>query len=595
MRLDRPFQRLGVRFDEARLREEISLIPPSAWVAHPNGIPGNSSVRLISVDGGENDEVNGPMAMTPHLRQSPYLRQVLASFGVVWGRSRLMRLAPGAEVPSHADINQHWFTRVRIHIPVVTRPEVTFQCGDEVVHMAPGEAWLFDNWRLHRVENPTPDERIHLVADTSGSASFWQFAARSLDVGVGDVLYRYDPQRPTALITEQTMRAPVMHPAEVETMIRDLRSELVSTEDSPAALTRLTRYHTALDNFCKDWRQIYAVHGERRSGRGELDALREGLRTASRQLAPDLVMQTNRVNAHTVLEARILRSALTPEPALERPVFIVAAPRSGSTLLYETLAVNHRLSTLGGEAHWLIEGVPELQLGAPGVTSNRLTAAQLSGPVESQILAMIREQLVDNSGRPAELTPATRLLEKTPKNALRIPFLARLFPDARFIFLWREPRGNVSSIIEAWRSGNWKTYNGLDDFEGPWSLVLPPDWQTMNGRPLEEIAAYQWETTNRIVLEDLQALDPQRWTDASYDELLTDPSSTLERLCRFIDVEVDDALRRRLASALPPSRYTDTPPAAGKWQKNADLLDRVMPRVDATWQRLRALHGSPKV
>ena len=38
--------------------------------------------------------------------------------------------------------------------------------------MAAGEAWLFDNWRLHQVENPTDSERIHLVGDTSGNAAF---------------------------------------------------------------------------------------------------------------------------------------------------------------------------------------------------------------------------------------------------------------------------------------------------------------------------------------------------------------------------------------------------------------------------------------
>ncbi len=127
-------------------------------------------MRLISAGGGENDDVNGVMLATPHLQQSPYLRQILSSFGVVWSRSRLLKLAPGAGVPEHADINYHWYNRVRLHIPIVTRSEVRFHCGDQSVHMGAGEAWLFDNWRLHRVENPTPDERIHLVADTSGSS-----------------------------------------------------------------------------------------------------------------------------------------------------------------------------------------------------------------------------------------------------------------------------------------------------------------------------------------------------------------------------------------------------------------------------------------
>ena len=157
---------------------EVASLPEDAWAPHPNHIAGNTSLRLISVEGGENDDVDGVMKPTPHLAKLPYVRQVLASFGAVWSRSRLLRLDPGAVVPEHSDINYHWFYRVRVHIPIVTRPEVLFHCGGETVHMRGGEAWLFDNWRLHCVENPTPDARIHLVADTSGSASFWQFAAQ---------------------------------------------------------------------------------------------------------------------------------------------------------------------------------------------------------------------------------------------------------------------------------------------------------------------------------------------------------------------------------------------------------------------------------
>jgi len=59
MRLPQSFHRLGVKFDAARMREEMARIPESAWAMHPNGIPGNSSIRLISVNGEENDDVNG--------------------------------------------------------------------------------------------------------------------------------------------------------------------------------------------------------------------------------------------------------------------------------------------------------------------------------------------------------------------------------------------------------------------------------------------------------------------------------------------------------------------------------------------------------
>ena len=116
MKLSQPFFQLPVLFDVARLQAEVAALPDAAWVAHPDQVPGNSAVRLISAGGGETDDVHGQMLATQWLETMPYLRQVLASFGVVWGRSRLMRLAPGAGVPEHADINYHWHTRVRLHI-----------------------------------------------------------------------------------------------------------------------------------------------------------------------------------------------------------------------------------------------------------------------------------------------------------------------------------------------------------------------------------------------------------------------------------------------------------------------------------------------
>ena len=612
MRLLKPFFRLPVRLDAARLRAEVYALPESAWAPHPNHIEGNSSVRLISAEGAENDDVNGVMLPTPHLEAMPYVRQILAGFGVVWSRSRLLRLAPGAVVPEHADINYHWFTRVRLHIPIITRPEVRFFCGDQVVHMAAGEAWVFDNWRLHRVENPTPDERIHLVADTSGSAAFWQMVAQSDSPGIEPRALPYDPSRAPRLLTEHTMLAPVMTPAEVDFLVQDLRAELTAGSDSPEARARLARYHSLLDSVCRDWRQLYAMHGASPEGWASFSKVRDHLRETSRSISEGLFVRTNRVGVHSVLEGRVLRAMLsipgdtTPTAGmrttiprsgdeangLRRPVFIIAAPRSGSTLLFETLAVSHDVATIGGEGHLLIESLPELQPGAPGVESNRLTAAHASDDIAARVRAQILAQLQDARGQRVPPDARLRFLEKTPKNALRIPFFNHVFPDARFIVLWRDPRENLGSIIDAWRSGSWKTYNGLDGFDGPWSLLLPPGWRALNGRPVEEIAAAQWDTTNRVVLDDLAWLPRERWTVVQYADLLSRPIDTVRRLCAFMDIPFDDALAQRTAGPLPPARYTLTAPDPQKWRRHEVAIERVLPRLDSTLQRLRELTSS---
>jgi hypothetical protein len=605
VRLPRPFIRLPVRFDADRLRAEIAALDRHAWAPHPNHIAGNTSLRLISADGGENDEVDGVMRATPHLAQLPYVRQVLASFGVVWSRSRLLRLDAGAVVPEHADINYHWFYRVRVHIPIVTRPEVQFHCGGEAVHMKSGEAWLFDNWRLHRVENPTPDARIHLVADTSGSASFWQFTGQSGLPGVADREHRFDPGRDVAPLTEQSALRPVMSPGEVDYLVGDLRAELVPSADSPELLARLTRYHQVLNGFTRDWRQVYSLFGERLDARGQFEQLRDAVRAASRELGDGLMMRTNRVAVHPVFEGRVLRAVLPARPApaitvraaprVERPVFIIAAPRSGSTLLFETLAESHAVCTLGGESHGAIEGAqPALRPGAPGVDSNRLERAHATPEVVSRLHQEFAAQRRPAPGAAGADPAGLRFLEKTPKNALRIPFLDAAFPDAQFIFLWREPRGNLASIIDAWKTGRWITYRGIDEHEDPWSLLLPPGWRQMRGAPLHEIAAFQWESTNRIALDDLARLDRRRWTAVTYEELTANPRTVIERLTSFMGMGVDAGLAQRLAAPLPPSRQTHTPADPDKWRRYEQEIESLLaaPSVAETLARLRSLANS---
>ena len=120
------------------MTEEVLAFDASEWLPHVQGYAGNSSIPLISLNGEMNDDFNGPMKVTEKLRRSPYIRQVIASFGEVFGRSRLMGLDAKCSVPEHRDVNYHWYNRVRIHVPVITNPDVLFYCGDTHVHMAAG-------------------------------------------------------------------------------------------------------------------------------------------------------------------------------------------------------------------------------------------------------------------------------------------------------------------------------------------------------------------------------------------------------------------------------------------------------------------------
>ena len=307
MRLSRPFFQLPVLFEVTRLQAEVAALPDEAWVSHPDRLPGNSATRLISAGGAETDSVHGQMLATPWLAGMPYLQQVLAGFGVVWSRSRLMRLAPGAGVPEHADINYHWHTRVRLHIPVFTQPQVRFHCDGQSVHMAAGEAWIFDNWRRHHVENGASEARIHLVADTTGTAAFWRFACGQAPPRVQWRTLAWDPEANPQLLTEGDQRSPVMPAAEVQWLVDDLRAELVAATDAAEAKARAARFSMLLESFVFDWRQLCALHGVGGRGRPEFLRLAAAVHEAARPLAEGLVMRTNNAGALLVLEKRVLQ------------------------------------------------------------------------------------------------------------------------------------------------------------------------------------------------------------------------------------------------------------------------------------------------
>ena len=174
------------------------------------------------------------------------------------------------------------------------------------------------------------------------------------------------------------------------------------------------------------------------------------------------------------------------------------------------------------------------------------------------------------------------MLEKTPKNSLRVPFLARVFPEAHFIYLYRDPRETLASMMEAWQSGTFRTYPDLPGWSGPpWSLLLTPGWRELSGRSLVEIVTAQWEAASRILLGDLEALPPDRWSAVRYDALLRDPPGEVARLCAAVDFESDGAV----GQDLPLSRYTVSKPDAQKWRRHADVIEPALAAVAATIAR----------
>jgi hypothetical protein len=595
MKLQYPFMQLPVSFDADALAAEVGAIEESQWRPHPEGYPGNDALTLITTGGDPDSDSNaGAMRPTRHLERCPYLQQVLSSIGATWGRTRLMRLSGQAEVKPHVDVNYYWRERVRVHVPIVTQPTVRFTCGDAQINMRAGECWIFDTWRAHNVVNDHSLPRIHLVADTVGGIGFWQLISRArphsrTDGNWQPAFIPPDPSARPALDFESENLPGVMSPWEMRAHVAFALSEAPPHPSSPPIQVRLL-------TFVRDWHGLWSAFGERSEGWPRYRAVLDAARSDLLALGANDVPLANAVRLMHALDAWVFnvaladrRSALDREirerpgaqpargadPLFERPVFIVSPPRSGSTMLFETLARSPRVFTIGDESHQLIEGVPELSPQSRGFESNRLLAEDATPAMAEILRRRFYEALRDREGRRPPPGQPVRMLEKTPKNSLRVPFLARVFPQARFIYLYRDPRQVLSSMIEAWTSGRFRTYPQLPGWTGAaWSLLLVPGWRELIGRPLHEVVAAQWNAATRLLIDDLEALPAQRCTIVRYDALVAAPTEEIRRLHDAVGLEMDAS-----EVSLRLSKYTVSPPDAEKWRRHAAEIEAVLPSL----------------
>lgn len=169
------FCRLPLVFDPARLRAELERFKQDRWTAHyvPSNYEGEwSAIALRSVTGQAEHAYADPIAPpetyhdTPALGACPYLQDVLRAFRCPVASTRLLKLSIGSHIREHVDhdldAKSGW---ARLHIPLVTHPDVEFYVEDERVVMAEGECWYIDASLPHRLTNASPVDRVHLVLD----------------------------------------------------------------------------------------------------------------------------------------------------------------------------------------------------------------------------------------------------------------------------------------------------------------------------------------------------------------------------------------------------------------------------------------------
>jgi uncharacterized protein (TIGR03032 family) len=235
-----------------------------------------------------------------------------------------------------------------------------------------------------------------------------------------------------------------------------------------------------------------------------------------------------------------------------------------------------------------LDALPETDPARRGWQSHRLDAddvSELATPAAEALIA----SLVDREDRPAgesDDAASVRVLATGARLALRVPFLAAAFPDARFVLSVREPAASAAEMLSEWSSGRFVSCAGLPGWDGlPWSLPLIPGWRALRGRPLEEIVATQWSTITELLLDDLRPLAPDRWAVVDFAALLADPRAELRRLCAFLEIPYDQALLTPVEAAARALRATAPEPTA---ELNAQL-----PRMAGAAARASELLATP--
>ncbi len=249
------------------------------------------------------------------------------------------------------------------------------------------------------------------------------------------------------------------------------------------------------------------------------------------------------------------------DPRLHRPVFIIGAPRSGTTFLGSCIG---RLP----EVSYHLE--PRLTKAAArcvydGSWSERRSAAVFKLSYSALLLAAL------DGGR--------RFAEKNPENGFVVPFLAAAFPTAQFVHIIRDGRdAAVSHAEQPWlaaaSAGTARRGRG-GQLWGPYPRWWVEPERSQEFTQVSDLvrSAWCWRRFTTAALAGLAGLPASRILELRYEALVRDPAAAAELLAGFLDTSPAglQALRAGLAEARTGS--------VGRWR--AALAEREVADVEA--------------
>ncbi len=201
-----------------------------------------------------------------------------------------------------------------------------------------------------------------------------------------------------------------------------------------------------------------------------------------------------------------------------KPIFIFSLPRSGSTLLQRILANSGQISTVSEP--WIL--LPLLYtLKSDGIVSeygHSFAAKAIHDFCKgfpngrSDYLQEMRSFVLKLYGKNSK-SDAKYFLDKTPRYYFIINEIIELFPDSKFIFLWRNPLAVVASFINTWGKEKWNPML--------WKLDLHDGVNNLLNGYLK----------NNSHVHALQ-----------YEKLIQFPSDEIIKICNYLEIEYTDEM-----------------------------------------------------
>jgi Flp pilus assembly protein TadD len=249
--------------------------------------------------------------------------------------------------------------------------------------------------------------------------------------------------------------------------------------------------------------------------------------------------------------------AVQPGADVSGHVFLIGFPRSGTTLLEVVLDGHPRVASLD-EHELLTEGIQRF-MGEPRDLSGLAQATEDElRPLRKAYWDRVREGEIEVSGKV--------FVDKYPMSTLKLPLIARLFPNARILFACRDPREVVLACFRRRFKMNAATYE---------LLTLPG-------------AAALYDGVMRFA-ELMRPVFGANWHVVRYESLVADFAHEMRGICGFLGLEwlegMDDfAGRARERERSTPStaqlaRGLDRS-AAVHWTHYSAALEPILPTLD---------------